>query len=242
MTRRMKFAAGFFTLYLGAGAVMALSDKAADGNVVKTPTSLQWQKVFTKNDASTSLEFTAHFRDAKGLEHQLHYWRDGSKRLRRNTDGNVDLMVERLTSGEYRYHVLDHRKKIITQIDRTNLHRIGQFSSWDDLARGLSTPAAGAVLTKSTNVDAVVAGYRCSWYELTQESTATIPVMHQRICWSRSLGVPLKITSVPVRGDDVTTWQVDKVSTRKLNNTAFTANVAGYAIIDANQDISPESD
>ena len=241
--RHMMNAAGIFVLCLSTSAsIVASTNKSADAAVVKQPTSLQWQQVFATNNAVRFLEFTAHFHDAKGVEHLLHYWREGDKRLRRNTDGNVDLMVERLANGEHRYHVIDHHKKIITQIDQTNLHRIGQFSSWDDFARALTMPASGAKLVKTTNTDISVGDYRCSWYEVIPTPHGKTHETRQHICWSQLLGIPLKVTSERLNGEKITTWLMDSASTLKLNNTAFTVNVEGYASVDANLDISPESD
>lgn len=242
--RRVMNAAGFFSLCLSASFAIAAAENSAAANTGSTPASpisLQWQQVFASHNAARYLEFTAHYRDAKGAEHRLHYWRDGNKRLRRNTDGNADLMVEHLASGEYRYHVIDHRKKIITHIDQTNLQRIGQFTNWDNLARALTTPPLGATITKSNAADFSLDKYRCTWYDVAPVVQAGSAAPHQQICWSRSLGIPLKITT-STAGEVVTTWQVDKVSTAKLGDAAFTANISGYAVVDANQDISPESD
>jgi hypothetical protein len=242
--RHVMNAAGFFSLCLSTSLAMAVAEKpaaAGTGGKPISPTSLQWKQVFASNNAARYLEFTAHYRDAKGNEHQLHYWRDGNRRLRRNTDGNADLMVEHLSNGEYRYHALDHRKKIITHIDQTNLQRIGQFINWDNLARALTSPSLGATISKSSAADFSLDKYRCTWYDVAPVAEAGSTVPHQQICWSRALGIPLKITTA-VTGQETTTWQVDHLSTGKLGDAAFTSNVAGYAVVNANQDISPESD
>ena len=242
VSRRMAGAMGVFFVCMGVGPAGATSNTPLAAEFAKKPEGLEWQQVFSSVDAAHFLEFTAHFRDAKGGEHLLHYWREGNQRLRRNTDGNMDLMVERLADGEHRYHLINHRKKILTQIDQTNLHRIGQFSTWDDFAHTLAMPASDVVLVKSTNAEALVSNQRCSWYEVSHTMPGDLTGMHQRICWSRSLGIPLKIIVVGAGGDEVTTWLVDNASTRKLDNAAFTANIIGYAVVDANVEISPESD
>lgn len=240
-TRHIITVAVFFIACIGSNAACTAAAMPDVVQVSKKQENLVWQQVFAGTHAPRFLEFTAHFSDAKGVAHKLQYWRDGSRRLRRNTDGNVDMMVELLASGEYRYHVLDHRKKIITHIDQANLHRIGQFSSWNDLSQALTVPPLGATLEKSDAVDFSLGKYRCTWYDVAAAVQLDSPNSYQHICWSRSLSIPLKITSV-LEGIEKTTWQVDAVSLGELTNTAFTSNVAGYAVVDANQDISPESD
>ena len=233
--------AGFFIACASSTAMAFASEKFATTDTEPKPADLAWQQVFSTAHAPRYLEFSAHFSDMKGQEHTLHYWRDGGKRLRRNTDGNVDLMVERLVDGAYRYHVLDHRKKIITHIDQTNLQRIGQFSSWDDLSRALIAPPSGTRLKKLDTADFSVGKYRCKWYGVISATPAADLNGHQSICWSQALSIPLKITST-VGEEEKVVWKVETISLNKLSNAAFTSNVAGYAEVNANEDISPESD
>ena len=236
LTHRLCTAVGFFALCTGLLTSVSAADAPANSD------ELKWDTVFSKRNTPQSLQFSAHFWDGKGAEHRLKYWREGGTRLRRNTDDHVDVMVERLHDGEYRYHVLDHRKKIITDIDQTNLVRIGRFIHWDDLAHIVTKPKVDSRLSKSPAKDLVVNGARCQWYLATPTAVTTAPTLSQHICWSVALGIPLKMTQASAGQAETTTWQVDTVSTKKLTDAAFTAHVAGYAVVDANQDIGPSGD
>jgi hypothetical protein len=245
--------AGIFLLGLGghcsaasqvdAAAMQAASASkskpvAADRSATGTMPSLDWEKEFRGNAAPRYLKFSSSYRDAKGEEHRLNYWRDGKSRLRRTTDDKVDLMVERLSDGDYRYHVLDHRKKIVTDIDQSNLYRIGHFGNWNELAHVLAKPAVPFSLQRLARKEAVFAGYSCKWYQLTPQGSATA----QQICWSEAAGVPLRIVRKSADRAESVIWQIERLDTRKIAADAFTASVNGYARVDANLDISPDAD
>ena len=67
----------------------------------------------------------------QGQAHRLEVWRDGDVHLKRRTDDRVEIVVLRPAGDtEWKMTVLDLKRRIRTDVDRTNLIRIGRFGDW----------------------------------------------------------------------------------------------------------------
>jgi len=84
--------------------------------------------------------FAARYVDTAGREHRQEVWREGSRRLRRITDGKLDLLIEKDSSDEYQYRLADRTQSILILTDRASLYRAGIFFDWSGVAHALSEP------------------------------------------------------------------------------------------------------
>ena len=195
---------------------------------------------------AASLDFDRTF-NAKGEPRQLHYqasymlngqahttesWRDGERHLKRRTDDRIETHVFKPERApEWRMVVLDLQRKIRTDIDRTNLLRIGHFTDWFSLAHALARPVGTyqlLLLSDTASMPKSVAS--CRWYGLTRSD------VESRICWSNTLRLPLLITD----NERHVQWQVTAVNTRTLPATAFGIDDAGFVHNNANDEIQSD--
>ncbi|MEA2757471.1 MAG: hypothetical protein QOH65_84 [Methylobacteriaceae bacterium] len=189
-----------------------------------------WQTAFPRESAAQqSIYFEARYLDASGIEHRQEVWREGARRLRRVTDGRLDLKVEQDTDGEYQYRLGDRARHIMILADRTSLYRIGIFSDWEGLAYGLSEPrrpyelaTLGGALERSGIAP-------CAWTTMTMMTDSQSA---SRICWSSEWGAPISIQTK--RGDDwVTQFAITEVRTFEPCDATFQIDGVGYVEIDA---------
>jgi len=118
----------------------------------------------------------AHYVDPSGATHDLKLWRDGS-RIRRDTDGKLQLFVQHEADGDDQYRLVDRARGRAFAVHRVNLHRIGSFPDWSELA-SLSAPPKG----KPGAREQTPAG-ECRW----------ISDGERQVCWSAKLGLALRI-------------------------------------------------
>jgi hypothetical protein len=189
-----------------------------------------WQTAFPRDSAARqNIYFQARYIDASGIEHRQEVWREGARRLRRVTDGRLDLKVEQDTDGEYQYRLGDRARHIMILADRTSLYRVGIFSDWEGLAYGLSEPRGlyelathGGALERSGIAP-------CAWTTMTMMTDSQSA---SRICWSSEWGVPISIQTK--RGDDwVTQFAITEVRTFEPSDATFQIDGVGYVEIDA---------
>lgn len=167
-----------------------------------------------------------------GREHHLEVWRDREVRVKRRTDDAIETyVVRRAGDVEWKMTVLDLRRKIRTDVARTNLMRIGHFTDWFAQAHSLSRPRGAYRLTA---VDGGVAAIKpiaaCRWYLLSQAERAT------KICWSSTQRVPLVITGA----DDEVVWRVTKLVSGPVDSKVFAIDDRGFVRNDANEDIQAD--
>lgn len=191
--------------------------------------------VFSSKGEPASLHYEVTFAGEQ-KPHTLEVWRDGQTRLRRKTDGALDTYVVRDAADpvEYRMTVVDYGRRITTQIDRTNLIRLGHFSEWFDLSHGLRHPVGAYQLHISSAPEAVSVPAplgACKWYALRQNAGG-----ENRICWSSKDKLPLVIWS-PQKG---VVWRVTKVTPGPIARDLFALNDAGFVRNNANSDISDD--
>jgi hypothetical protein len=188
MKRTRAWAAGLLCL-LYAAAV-----RAGDGS--------PWQTAFPTAAAPPQVHFRADYRDAAGREHELEVWRQSDRRLRRTTDGAIDLYVEKSASGEYEYRLVDRSRKLLIDADRTTLYRIGVFSDWISLAHVLKVPHGEYRVTQADRQSPALPGGSCVWKRL---EVMTLAPSTSEICWSARWGLPLEIDS----GNEQDGWKPD---------------------------------
>ncbi len=192
--------------------------------------SLDFARTFDDAGDARAWHLTASY-VAAGEEHRLELWRDGETRVKRRTDGVVETDLAREPDAvEWSMTVLDLRRRIRTDVDRTHLLRIGHFTDWFAEAHVLSTPRGDYRLTA---MDGGVAGVEpiapCGWYRLEQASGSS------SFCWNADARVPLAIVV-----DDAVVWRATRLEPGPFASNAFAIDDRGFVRNDVNQEI--ESD
>ena len=220
-----------------ARAAAAAAGLAAGGGAAAAPAGLDFDRTFSAEGAPAQAHFVATYQAAGGT-HRLEVWREGEERLRRRTDDAIETVLQRAPgAAEWSMTVLDLGRRIRTDIDRSNLHRIGHFAGWFGMAHGLARPRGAYVL------DALDQSQRpklatiapCRWYRLAQGERGEPP---SAICWSAALALPLAITGAGGAGD--VRWRVEVADTSPLAAGTFAIDDAGFVRTDANADIQAD--
>ena len=192
---------------------------------------LTFGDVFSARGEPASLHYRLASRSA-GVGPRMEVWRDGDRRIRRDTDAAVTTFAfHRPGDAGYRLSVLDRAKRIHTRIDRTNLYRIGEFADWFDLAHGLRHPRGAYRLARAAAPAGAPGPLRpCTWYGLAEGRRET------RICWDAVDRLPLLIAS----GDGRLVWRVVALDRRPVPASRFAIDDRGYVRNDADQDIASD--
>jgi hypothetical protein len=191
---------------------------------------LDFDRTFDGRDAGGS-HYEAVYRSG-GREHRVEVWRDRDLRIARRTDDAVETHLSRRPGDvEWSMTVLDLKRKIRTDIDRTNLLRIGHYTDWFAQANSLSRPRGAYRLVALSAAPAGVSPIAaCRWYELTQDDRSN------RICWSAAQHVPLVIAN----GDGDIVWRVTRLTSGPVPARVFAIDDRGFVRNDANQDIQAD--
>lgn len=215
-----------FSMLLGLACLGGSAWAKPVDKVVDKP--LVFDAVFAEKGQPASQYFKSSFRTDSG-SHTLEVWRLNDEHLKRVTDGVLEVHVERKAGDpEFRMTVLDLKKRMTTQIDRSNLYRIGNFTDWFDLAHGLKHPKGAYRLAKGKKPDGVPAAIEsCDWFELSQGSQTS------HICWSAKSRLPLLVSAQ----DGQLIWQVTQLERKPLERKTFAVHDQGFIRNDANQDI-----
>jgi hypothetical protein len=200
----------------------------ACANLAAAAADLDFDKTFDIPGEPRQVHYAVRY-TLNGQTHASETWRDRDSRILRRTDGRIETHVDR-NGRDVEWHmvVLDLPRKIRTDIDRTNLLRIGQFTDWFSLSHGLSRPAGAYTLTAADAAPSAAKPVApCRWYDLKRGGSDS------RICWSRQLHLPMLITD----GSGNVQWQVTQVDTRKLPASVFAIRDQGFVRNNANEDI-----
>jgi hypothetical protein len=206
-----------------AGIVSAAASQAAD---------LDFDTTFAAKGEPRQLHYSAGY-VAGGQAHTVEAWRLREQHLRRRTDGKLETHVFKPAGQtEWRMVVLDLPRRIRTDIDRSNLYRIGHFTDWFSMAHALARPHGAYALTALATAPAADEQplQACRWYALAQGGAAS------HICWSTALRLPLLITDAAGK----TQWRVTAASTQALPASAFALDDTGFVHNDANADIQTD--
>lgn len=189
--------------------------------------SLDFEQVFAAVNEPATLRFKAVYEDARG-KHMLEVSREGQHRLRRHTDNVLDVLAVRQGDEELQLTVLDHARRIRTDVSRTSLYRVGEFTDWYALAHGIRKPAGAYALTRLTRAPMGEAPVlACRWYALVSEGKAS------NVCWSEAYRLPMVITDATGHAR----WKVTAVDTRPLPPSAFQLDDHDYIRVHADEDI-----
>lgn len=193
--------------------------------------SLSFDKVFAAPGEPARIHYRVAYR-AGGAVHRLEVWRDGQRRIVRITDGRISSYASRRPGADgYRLTVLDVPRRLRTDVDRTNLYRIGSFIDWFDLGHGLRHPRGRYTLVTLAKAPPVAAPLRpCDWYGLTEGGRRT------SICWDAHDHVPMLIAAE----GGALMWRMLALDTRPIDPKRFAIDDAGFVKVDANQDISSD--
>lgn len=204
--------------FVGAGG----ADAAA-----LTGTPAAWSAAFPATGGARPLHLQASFPGTDGQAHVLEFWRNPAGRMVRRTDGRVELRLTPAADGEDAYQLRDIQKRVVYDVHRVNLFRIGVFTDrWSaqhllDQPKGVYTLTTGKV--QNTALGA------CTWVRVTPVQGPTLDV-----CWSAINGIPLLERS---GGREV-------LRVKALQNAGVTLPTAalpeGWQEFNADEDIAPD--
>ena len=187
---------------------------------------LEFDRTFNVHGAPPHVYFQARYRTASG-EHALEVWRERDLRLKRRTDERIETIVSRQAGqDEWQMVILDLLHKRRTDIDRTNLLRIGHFTDWFSQAHALARPSGPYQLTALQTPPAAP----CDWFGLRTGER------QDAICWSATLHLPMLITDA----DGRVQWHITNVATGAFAADVFAIHDAGFMRINANDDIQAD--
>lgn len=205
-----------------AGILAAAGTQAAD---------LDFDKTFNAKGEVRQVNYRATY-VVGNAQHQVEIWRDRDVRLKRRTDDKLETHVFKPAGQtEWQMVVLDVQRKIRTDIERTNLLRIGHFSDWFSMSHALTKPTGPYSLTPlavAPGSDKALSN--CRWYALQRGTTVS------NICWSAQWRLPLLIADA----NGKTQWRVTAVSKSVLPAATFAVNDAGFVHNNANADINSD--
>ena len=192
---------------------------------------LDFDRTFNADGAPPHVYFQARYRNAGGA-HRLEVWREGDSRLKRRTDERIETIVSRQAGqDEWQMVVLDLLHKRRTDIDRTNLLRIGHFTDWFSQAHALTRPSGSYGLTPLQAAPTSVApAASCDWFVLRTDAR------QDAICWSVALRLPMLIADAHGKVQ----WQVTHVATAAFAADVFAIHDDGFMRINANDDIQAD--
>lgn len=193
--------------------------------------SLDFDKTFNAVGEPRQLHFQATYK-LNAADHTTELWRDRDQRLKRRTDDVVETFVfEPAKETEWRMVVLDLKHKVRTDIDRTNLFRVGHFTDWFSLSHALTRPSGAYQLVATSapkSAEKPVAD--CRWYALNRNGTDS------KLCWSAKVRLPLMITAA----DGAVQWRVTQLDVKPVTVDTYKVMDSGFARNDANADINDD--
>ncbi len=212
----------------GWGPRLAIVCVATAVSLSAQATELQFEQVFSAKGEPGTLHYQAVF-SANGGEHSMEVWRDGDRRVKRRTDGIIETYAfHKPGDVEFNMSILDMKKRIHTQVDRTNLYRIGHFTDWFDLTHGLKHPLGEYRIARSAATAPTARAISdCQWYDLTQNQHTS------HVCWSSHSHLPLVIEAP----DGKVVWRIATLDFKPIPASTFEIHDQGYIRNDANQDI-----
>jgi hypothetical protein len=156
-----------------------------------------------------SIHYRAHLAARSEKVHTVEAWRE-PKRLRRSSDGVLDLYATRTESG-LRAVLVDKRSGRVVRGDEGALLRAGHVEAWSELAFVLVRPA-GRFDLRPTGRPKRVSGARCQPYRVVRADGTAFT-----FCWSAKLRLPLEILTP----DGRQAFGVDFVEERRAPDRLF---------------------
>jgi hypothetical protein len=199
--------------------------------------SLPWDKAFPVTHSLLNVYFVAKYVDPHGQTHTLEAWRHGHDFLHRRTDNTLDLYAVEKPDGELHYRIIEHRRKIVADVTRTNLYRVGIFSDYAGLAYVLQRPK-NAFKIEATTAPTNLRADNCSWKSITYDTAESSPTL---ACWSAKAGLPMMIaTGSPAKA----IFRVTAIDHQELppDEWRLPDPPQGYAMVDVNDEINISAD
>ncbi len=193
-----------------------------------TTKSLDFDKTFSSRGEPATLHYRATYQ-GHGAEHSVEVWRAGDTKVRRSADGLVDTFVFKPgKDAEWHMVVLDQKRKLRSDVDRTALFKVGRFLDWFSFGHAIGHPTGVYTLVAGRAPDNLPEAIApCTWYVLTRDGHDA------SLCWSQQYRIPLLIAGAGGKA----AWKVTAVLSGKLPADAFTIQDAGYIRNNASQDI-----
>lgn len=215
---------------IGRGLRLAALCAAAAAPRVVAAGDLTFEVAFATRGEPAALHYVAAYTSG-GAVHRVEVWRDGDRRVRRCTDDAVETYGSHAPGeAEFRLSVLDLRRRIHTQVDRSGLYHLGRFTDWFDLTHALRHPQGAYRLTRAAVPRGAPAALdRCDWYALTQGDRTT------HVCWSRRDRVPLLIVA-----DGAAVWRITSLNRGPIPAGTFDVRDQGFVRNDAGADIEQD--
>lgn len=214
-----------FVVQCAAGAIVA-----AGSSATLAGESLDFDRVFRSAGEAPQFSYSAVYRTA-GVDHRLDVWRDGEARLKRRTDDAIETYVfNRRGDAEWTMSVLDLKRRVRTNISRTDLLRIGHYTDWFAQAHALTRPRAAYRLTPSSALAGASPVAPCRWYRLVEHERSTT------ICWSRQAAVPLVLANA----DGEVVWRITRLDRQPFAIGTFAIDSKGFVRHDAADDIEAD--
>jgi len=190
--------------------------------------NLDFDKTFNADGEKPQIHYRARY-VLNGRQHQVEVWRDRDLHLRRRADEDVETFVFKpAKETEWQMVILDLKRKIRTDVARTNLYRLGNFADWFGLAHSLARPVGPyQLLTIAAPRASEKPLASCRWYALVRSG------MESRICWSTALRLPMLITDAQGQVQ----WRITGVDSNPLPAATFEIGDQGFVRNDANEDI-----
>jgi len=158
-----------------------------------------------------SIHYRAHVADRSQQVHSVEAWRE-AERLRRSSDGVLDLYAARTVSGVSTV-LVDKRSGQVVRGDQGSLLRAGHVEAWSELAYVLVRPAGKFDLMRAGRPK-MVSGTSCQPYRVVRGDGTAFT-----FCWSARLRLPLEINTP----DGREAFAVDFVEERRVPDRIFLA-------------------
>ena len=195
-------------------------------------TGIDFDDAFNDRNEPAQLYYRATYNLYGSSDHQVEVWRDRNLNLKRRTDDAIQTYVFRSPGeDEWKMVVLDSKRKIRTDIDRTSLFRIGHFTDWFSLAHSLTRPIGPYELVALRGAAPGAAPIAaCRWYLLTQRERSS------KVCWSTAWHIALLITD---RENNIQ-WKITEIRSSPLTADIFRIDDLGFVRNDATEDIKAD--
>jgi hypothetical protein len=192
---------------------------------------LDFDKTFNDKGEPRYLHYRAIY-SLNGTNHQVEVWRDRDRRLKRRADDAIETLIFKpAKETEWRMVVLDLKRKIRTDIDRTNLYRIGHFTDWFSLSHALVRPIGPYQLkAMEKHAESETPVSSCHWYSMIHNR------IESKICWSTAMRLPLLV----IGPNGKVQWRVTDFDSKPVIAVAYQINDQGFVRNDANDDISAD--